>query len=289
MHDRPADKLMAEARIIVDTARRHAVTLRLIGGLAVRRYCRDLEFVDREFSDIDLIGLSRQAGRLPRVFAELGYEENRYVSQATAGAQLQYVKPGVLLESHAHFAKRPRPLGPPIVTTPLVDHVDVFLDVMRMDHDVDVRDRLEIDDLAISPVDVLITKLQIGKPAEKDVHDVVAFLKDVPFGEAGDGGAIDLAHLARVCARDWGIYHDLRTSVEIVRGRIAGYGLPVGEQALVVERLGAIEAAIESRGKPIRWRLRARAGTRLPWRREVEDRDGTPVLGPDSGDSEAAA
>jgi len=159
MEVRPADRLTAEAGSMVGAARRQAVTLRLIGGLAVRRYCSDLEFMDREFSDIDLIGLSRQSGRLRRVFAELGYEENPYVSQATAGGLLQYVERRVLLESRAHFAKRPRPLGPPIVRTPLVDHVDVFLDVMRMDHDVDVRDRLEIDDLAISPVDVLITKL----------------------------------------------------------------------------------------------------------------------------------
>ena len=102
---------MAEARIITDAARRQALTLRLIGGLAVRRYCGDLAFVDREFSDIDLVGLSRQSGRLGRLFAELGYEENRYVSQATSGSQSQYVKPWVLLESRAHFAKRPHSPG----------------------------------------------------------------------------------------------------------------------------------------------------------------------------------
>jgi len=289
MEGRPADRLMTEAGIIIDAARRQALTLRLIGGLAVRRYCGDLAFVDREFSDIDLVGLSRHSGRLGRLFAELGYEENRYVSQATSGSQSQYVKPWVLLESRAHCATRPRPPGPTPATKPLVDHIDVFLDVMRMDHDVDVRDRLEIDDLAISPVDVLITKLQIGRPAEKDVHDVVALLKDVPLGETDDNASIDLVYLARICSRDWGIYHDLRTNLEIVRGRIDSYGLSAAARARVGGRVAAIEAAVEGRGKPLRWRLRARAGTRLPWRREVEDREGTPLMGPGSGDAEAAA
>ena len=74
----------------------------------------------------------------------------------------------------------------------LVDHVDIFMDVMRMDHDLDVRDRLDIDEYAISPVDTLIAKLQIGQINEKDVHDVIAMLKDLPLHEADDDVSIDV-------------------------------------------------------------------------------------------------
>ena len=81
--ERPADRLMAEAMTIIDTARRHDAQLRLTGGLAVRRYVTDLAFMDRQFSDIDFIGLSSDTARLQRVLAELGYQENRYVTQAT--------------------------------------------------------------------------------------------------------------------------------------------------------------------------------------------------------------
>jgi hypothetical protein len=52
---------MAEAVTIIDTARRHGALLRLTGGLAVRRYTTDLDFMDRAFSDIDFLGLSSQA------------------------------------------------------------------------------------------------------------------------------------------------------------------------------------------------------------------------------------
>jgi hypothetical protein len=83
---RRGDRLMTEAVTIIDTARRHDAQLRLIGGLAVRRYTTDLDFMDRGFSDIDFIGLSSQGARLRRVVEQLGYEENHHVTQATGGA-----------------------------------------------------------------------------------------------------------------------------------------------------------------------------------------------------------
>jgi len=97
-------------------------------------------------------------------------------------------------------------------TTSLVDHVDIFMDVMRMDHDLDVRDRLDIDEYAISPADTLIAKLQIGKINEKDVHDVIALLKDLPLHRPTTTSR-SMFLLAEVCARDWGLYHDLTTNI----------------------------------------------------------------------------
>ena len=275
---RPGDRLTAEAVTIIDTARRHDAQLRLIGGLAVRRYATDLDFMDREFSDIDFIALSSQGARLRRVVEQLGYEENHHVTQATGGAQLQYLKRARLLEARAHMLKRPRPLGPANATSPTVDHIDIFLDVMRMDHDIDVRGRLDIDPYAISPADALLTKLQIGEMADKDVHDVIALLKDVPLSGTDDNATINVPHLAQVCARDWGIYHDVAGNLDVTTVELAGYLLSDAEKARVGEQLATLRAAIAGQAKSLRWRLRARLGTRLPWRREVEEREGSPVI-----------
>ena len=57
---RLADRLMREAMAMVDVARHAGVDVRLAGGLAVRRHCIDLDFLDREYSDVDLVGLSGQ-------------------------------------------------------------------------------------------------------------------------------------------------------------------------------------------------------------------------------------
>ena len=273
---RRAERLMAEAMTVIDTARSHHAHLRLTGGLAVRRYATDLAFVDREFSDIDLIGLSGETARLRRTFEELGYEENHYVAQATGGAQLQYLTRTQPLE-HARMLERPQPLEPANVASN-ADHVDVFLDAMRMDHDVDARGRLTLDPYAISPADVLLTKLQIGQIAAKDLHDIIALLKDVPLGDRDGNASINASRLARACARDWGLFHDVVANLELVASGLGDFSFRDEEKALVAMRLAALREAISSEDKSLRWRLRARAGTRLPWRREVEDRDGSLLI-----------
>jgi len=270
-----ADALMRDAVGVIDAGRSAGVTLRLTGGLAVKRYCTDLAFVERAHSDIDLIGLSSQGKGLRRVFAELGYLENAYVSQSTAGSQVQFLKRvagrGGAPTSGRRLAIAVRP------DAAEGDHVDIFVDVMRMDHDIDVRGRLEIDPYAVSPADILAVKLQIGRPAEKDIHDVVALLKDLPLSDRDDASSIHVMRLARLCARDWGLYHDVSRSLAATRALLDGFGLGDRPRETVLQRIGVIEAAIDGAAKSIRWRLRARAGTRLAWRREVEEREGPPT------------
>ena len=270
----PAAVLLRDAIGLIDAGRAGGVTLRLTGGLAVRRYCTDLAFVEREHSDIDLIGLSSQAKGLRRVFADLGYLENAYVAQSTAGSQVQFVTTTDGREG-AGAAANGRRLA--IAVRPDLaegDHVDVFIDVMRMDHDVDVRRRLDIDPYAVSPADILAVKLQIGEPAEKDIHDVVALLKDLPLSDRDDATSIHVMRVAELCARDWGLYHDVSRSLATTRALLADFGLDDRGRETVLRHIGVIQAAIDGAAKSIRWRLRARAGTRLAWRREVEEREG---------------
>ena len=264
-----ADALLAEATHLVDAARAAGVTLRLTGGLAVRHYCSDLAFVEREHSDIDLMGLSSQGKGLQRVFEEQGYAENTYVSQSTAGSQLQFVKAPA-----SAAASRRRLAGAAEPGLAHGDHIDIFRDVMRMDHDIDVRRRLEIDPYAVSPADILAIKLQIGEPAEKDIHDVVALLKDLPLSDRDDASSIHVMRLARLCARDWGLHYDVTRSLDTILALLPDFGLDDRVRDTVIERIGVIQTAIDGAQKSIRWRLRARAGIRLPWRREIEEREG---------------
>ena len=271
---RRADRLMAEAMALVDAAREQGAQVRLTGGLAVRRYCTDLDFMDREYSDIDVVGLSSQTRELHQVFTGLGYAENRYVTQATDAGQLQYVKAETLAPPSAHD-------GGEAHEPPIVDHVDIFLDVMKMDHDLDVRDRLDIDDYAISPADALIAKQQNGKINQKDVLDVIALLKDVPLYDADGAASIDVRHIAETCSRDWGLYHDITTNLDVVLAMVDDYGLAQADLERVCERLAAVKEAVEDASKPIGWRLRARVGERVAWRREVEDTEGTQLIAPE--------
>ena len=277
---RRADRLMAEAMDIIDAARAKGVQLRLTGGLAIRRYCTDLDFMDREYSDIDVVGRSDQKKEIHALFEGLGYTENRYVTQSTDASQLQYIKlealEGMKAEAEAAAAGVHSTYEPP-----LVDHIDIFLDVMRMDHDIDVRERLEIDDYAISPADAFIAKMQIGKINQKDVHDVVALVKDVPLRDVDDDASIDLLLIADACSADWGLYQDITSNLDIALAMVDDYGLTEAQQDRVYARLAAIKESVENASKSIRWRLRATVGERVAWRREIEDTEGTQIIAPE--------
>jgi Fic family protein len=277
---RRADRLMAEAMDTIDAARAQGVTLRLTGGLAIRRYCTDLDFMDREYSDIDYVGLSDEKKEIHAVFEGLDYTENRYVTQSTDSGQLQYIKnealEGMRVEAEAAAEGAQSAYEPP-----LIDHIDIFLDIMRMDHDLDVTGRLEIDDYAISPADAFIAKMQIGKINQKDVHDVIALVKDVPLRDVDDDTSIDLLYIADVCSHDWGLYRDITANLDIALAMVGDYGLTEGQQDRVYARLAAIKESVENAGKSLRWRLRATVGERVAWRREIEETEGTSIIAPE--------
>ncbi len=133
--------MMQEARRLVDGARSQGITLRLIGGLGVREHCHTLELCARDYSDLDMVAPARHARRLAAFFESFGYGENFDVSIATSNGELQFVRPcehdGRPGADRAHAD----------------DHVDVFLGTFRMDHDIALGRRLEIEPYTVrSPI-----------------------------------------------------------------------------------------------------------------------------------------
>jgi hypothetical protein len=65
-------QMAAEGRRIVDAARSRGLTLRLIGGLAVRDHCEELAFRGRDHSDLNMVGLAHEVVGLVGLFEALG-------------------------------------------------------------------------------------------------------------------------------------------------------------------------------------------------------------------------
>jgi hypothetical protein len=280
LHDAPLDaaltrheQMMAEARRIIDAGNERGVILRLTGGLAVRHYAIDLEFAERDYSDIDLIGLRRQAADSHGVFESLGYRENLHVAMATGNSQRQYFKPQRALESHAHMTKRAH-AAPLVSAVPPSDHIDVFLDAMRMDHEIDFRDRLEINTYAIDPSDLFLSKLQIVNLNEKDVHDVITLCKDVYVDFQPHPGVLDLEHVAQTCADDWGLYIDVMSNIDKVMERVDDYDLSPRQASRVWRTFELAQDMMTEHSKSLRWRVRSRIGKRLKWYNEIEEQFG---------------
>jgi hypothetical protein len=252
----PADMLDEGLRII-DAARERGIVLRLLGGLAVRVHCDLIAFCERDYSDLDMVGLKAQSKDLLALFRDLGYSFDMHTMQATDGRQLQFVRP---CEHDAGGA-------PPHED----DHVDVFLDTFKMDHRIQLKHRLALEEYTIPVTDQLLTKLQIHRPDEKDVRDILTLLKDLELADEEAPGVIGLTRLAELCAGDWGLYHDVELNLDRCAALISDYLLTGEEAARIRERLARLRASLEAQPKSLAWRLRARVGERRPWYDVVEE------------------
>ena len=253
--------MLDEGRRLVDAARAEGLTLRLLGGLAVREHCRTAKLCERDYSDLDMVAPAKQSRRLAALFAGFGYAENYDVSSATANQELQFVRPcthgGRPGTGRAHAD----------------DHVDVFLDTFRMDHDIALARRLEIEPYTVSLSDLLLTKLQIFRLEEKDLRDIVTLLGDVDVGEEDAPGLINGGYIGRLCAEDWGLFYDVATNLARVDERAATFDLDDGQVARVRGGVARLIGAVDGAPKSVRWRLRARVGTSRVWHNQIDDQE----------------
>jgi hypothetical protein len=254
-------EMLDEGRRLVEAARAAGVTLRMLGGLAVREHCRTHELCERDYSDLDMVARARQARRLPAVFAGFGFAENYDVRTATAGVQMQFVRPC------AHH------VGAQAPPAHAEDHVDVFLDTVRMDHDIALARRLELEPYTVSLSDLVISKLQIFRLNEKDVRDVVTLLGDFEVGDQDAPGLINGRYIGELCADDWGLFYDVTSSLRRVDEGAAGYELSDEQLARVRRGVARLIGAIDGAPKSLGWRLRARVGTRKAWHNQLDGQE----------------
>lgn len=246
-HSRNQDDRILEAKKIADAARASGVVLRLIGGLAVRNHCVITFFCEREYLDIDFVGLNRQTNEISGLFRDLGYRENRNMWLTSVGNQMQFYRQDI------------------------ADHVDVFLDALRLEHDLVLKHRLEVEEYTISVSDLLLSKLSVYKLNEKDVRDIITLVKDLTLGQGDQRGVINVEYIARLCSDDWGLYVDVVTNIGRCLGLLDNFNLTVEEAQTIGRRLVQIREAIEKKPKTSKWKLRKIVGARLPLRRKIEN------------------
>jgi hypothetical protein len=256
------EAMAAEGKALVDGARARGLQLRLVGGLAVRDHCEVLDFCSRDHSDLDMVSLSSTVVPLVAYFADQGYAEDPHARQATGGNQARFWRPC----AHGH--------GAPVHDD---DHVDVFLDTFVMDHRIDLRPRLAVEPYTLPLADLLLTKLQIYESDTRDLRDAVTILKDRVLGAEDVPGVINAAYIARLCAQDWGLCHDVLRNLSTLARLLPTLGLSAADAERVETARARLQAAIEGAPKTRRWRWRAKVGTRRAWHNEVEERDGSPA------------
>jgi hypothetical protein len=238
----------AEGRRIVEAADAAGLPIRVVGGVGVALIARSVGQLRpiRTYHDIDLAAPAR-APAIARLMAALGYGGSTEVNALNGAERMLFHDPG---------GRR----------------IDVFIDTLRMCHELPFRDRLTAWPLTLSPADLLLSKLQIVERTDRDAQDVLALLADHDLTEADHEG-IDLRRIREVCGRDWGWWRTIDDNLAglITRWEQAsatgavGVGAPPEATSTALERARHLRAHLAAAPKSVGWRLRAVVGPRLRW------------------------
>jgi hypothetical protein len=236
-----------EAKRVVESAARVGLTIRILGGVAVRMQAPfETPVQPRRIGDIDLA--IRQGGW--RAMAEFlkssGYTGDDMFNALNGARRL-------LFFDVANNRK-----------------LDVFVGEFEMCHSIPIAGRLEKDPMTIPLAELLLTKLQIVQLTERDLRDIysIAYHHQI---STGDGSEIEGDFIADLCAKDWGLWRTCTSTIEQCLSRLPDYGLAPEVSDVIAARLSALLKEIERAPKSSRWKLRSRVGDRVRWYAEPEE------------------
>jgi hypothetical protein len=230
-----------EAQRLIDEARSHGLTLRLMGGIAVFLHSYNMPTVpelDREYADLDFIGLSKETPQIIRFFSGMGYQPHQRFNTVMGGERLLFAGSGK------------------------IEHVDVILNTFRMCHSWDLRARLTINNNTIPLADLLLSKLQIVELTEKDLKDICRLLIVHELGPT-DEEQFNTVYLSSLLGNDWGLWQTV--TINLLKALKYIEHLHFGGWEIVANRLTSLQQLADEITKSPRWKIRAAIGKRIKW------------------------
>jgi hypothetical protein len=254
----PTEVFLEEGKRIVDAATKSGIPLRLLGGVAIRLHCSEwIDFAKRlgrlgeggqEYTDLDFMSYSKYRKRMKDFFEGLGYSK-RPTTMSSAATQRQ-----IYFHPKGWFS------------------VDVFYDkLLAANHPLDFRGRLEIDMPTITPTDMLLEKLQIVFPDQKDVKDILLLLRAHEITLQEEKNKINSKFIATKLASDWGFWYTVTTNLKLLKGYLAeSEKLSPDEKHDVTSKSDTLLSAIDAEPKSTGWKMRSVVGTKRKWYNPVE-------------------
>ncbi len=238
-----------EALRVVEAGDAAGVPLRIIGALAFHHHCPEFGFIqaklNRVYTDIDFAGYGKQDRQIRELFVSLGYDEDLEINAFHAeGGRLIFNHPG------KHI------------------HVDVFMDRLYFCHEIPWKGRLEVDSPTIPLAELLLEKMQIVKINEKDIIDTIMLLREHEI--AADDDHINSARIAKLCAREWGLWRTTTMNLDKVRAYLPHLDLDDNDKKVVSQRIAVVLSAMDDYPKGTKWKLRAKIGDKKRWYNEID-------------------
>ena len=255
----PTEVFLQEGERLVGEASKRHIPLRLLGGVAIRIHCS--EFMDfakklvrlgegqHEYTDLDFMSLMKfRKNQMKDFFNEMGYEK-RPTTMSTAATQ-----------RHIYF----HPKG--------WFYVDVFFDkLLAANHPLDFRHRLDLDSPTVTPTDLLLEKLQIVFPGEKDVKDVILLLHAHEITLREEKNRINADFIATNLASDWGFWYTATTNLKGLKQYVNDdQNLTEMDKQDLASKINGLIKGIDDKPKSIGWKMRSITGAKRKWYNPVE-------------------
>lgn len=243
------DYIFNHALEILKETKKRNLLVRLIGSTAFVVHCPENRFLlkalGRRLTDVDLMSYnSVSQSTLDDMFAALGYQPIKSLGWHAAARDI-YVNDDKL-------------------------YVDVFKDSLSYCHVIDFKNRLELDDPTITLVDLMLEKLQVVEINEKDFKDMAILLLEHELG-SNDSEEIDIDYLTRLWSKDWGFYYTGTTNLKKLNQYLNGIeALDITQKNSIKDKINRILNQVEAEPKSVRWKFRAKIGTKMRWYEEVE-------------------
>jgi hypothetical protein len=227
------------------------IIMRLIGALAFRTHCTEFGYIQdqlgRKFTDFDFASYPRFFKDIRRVLSELGYQEDKPVSQLFGDRRMLFHDPA--------FGR----------------HIDVFFNVLDFCHVLNFTGRLEVEKYTLPLAELLLEKMQIVQINEKDLIDTVMLLREHPIGDI-DEETIHAGLIAKTLGGDWGFWRTVTGNLKILEQRARQYSdLSAEDAQVVISRIHQLLERIEAGPKTFKWKARARIGEKMKWYKHVEE------------------
>ncbi len=227
------------------------VLMRLIGALAFRTHCPKYGYIQdqlgRKFTDFDFVSYPRFVRDVRRVLTELGYVEDKQVTQLFGDRRMLFHDPA--------FDR----------------HVDVFYNVLDFCHPINFVGRLEMEQQTVPLAELLMEKMQIVQINEKDLIDSVMLLREHAIGDT-DKETINAAVIVGILGRDWGFWRTFTANLKLLHEKLGLYkDLSDDDREVVHSRIKELQDRIEAVPKSLAWKARAQIGDRLKWYKDVEE------------------
>ncbi|MGO9645954.1 MAG: hypothetical protein ACLPY5_14565 [Candidatus Bathyarchaeia archaeon] len=240
----PLKDVIGEADRILTQAERKKVTLRLVGGVAIGTICPSASSepsLRRIYADVDLIGHKNQKRQIKLLFQELGYDSRSRFNVMQGDERLVFND----LEN--------------------MRRVDIFLDIFRMCHAFNLKNRLELNERTLTLADLVATKLQVIQATEREYKDIMCLFLDHEIADRDEPENINGKYLARLAAADWGIYTTFKKTLTRVTEYLKQFPLPDHKKTIIMTRIGELQTRLDQEPKSLSWRMRSTIGERAPW------------------------